>query len=233
MDPEFQAMLAALLQRARRSKPVSFFSPETESRVKEQVGNFITKMDEDRQQVDDRLGPNASGILDMVAGGLPGGGLLTGALGQAGRFRQASSAIERGSRTANAMRPLRVAPLAKGEEITHAATKFGDRIILGANHGTTRSASRRLLGVENPWDSGATIKAIDGFETTTGRFITREEAFQLFRPDDVDSFIRPGPGQGGSVRPKLISENVPELFRLQFPENADDPRLIARLKPRQ
>ena len=155
MDPEFQAFLASLIQRARGNpqpsapeaagveqgpgavqrffQNLSPFSAGAEQGAQDQVMGVLSALSKDREQTEEAIGPTATNIIDIIAGGLPGGAMLAGRV--AGRALKLSkpnlgtmAGYRRGNETANVMRNVNEGRpmLGTGKEKAFRVTKFVD-----------------------------------------------------------------------------------------------------------
>lgn len=105
----------------------------------------------------------------------------------------------------NLMRPG-AAPAAAPETITGAAVKLGDRIFTGPHHVAALEEAEKALGPDvgldwvNAKHAGADP---DGFITSTGRFVSRDEAAKIAQANGTTPT-----GPGGALRAEDARQNV-------------------------
>ena len=90
------------------------------------------------------------------------------------------------------------------ERLERAAIRIGDQTYAGANHGIAFENASKVLGrpVEDLIDAHYGAPGVDGFLTSRGRFVSREEAAKLAEASKLHSIYQ------GEAPSSLISEDL-------------------------
>lgn len=96
-----------------------------------------------------------------------------------------------------------------------AALRIGNNVYRGANHGMAMSKAEAELGADAVWKhwnrkTGFGGDAAEGFVTTTGRFVSRDEATELLRR--LGEWNRDVPGFKSQLHSSELRAGSPSLF---------------------